>query len=627
MCGIAGVLGPSYFRPISLRGLQHRGPDERGTWTDDKEQIWLGHVRLSILDLSQAGHQPMECVGGRYIIVFNGEIYNFLELRKELEVVGYRFKSDSDTEVIPAAYDRWGIECLHRLNGMWAFSIWDCLRKEFWLSRDRFGEKPLYYYRRGDDFVFASEVKAIHGWLGRQAALDTGVIQSICSGQFEWHGTDRSYLNDVHSLPAGHLLWKGRNDWRVHRWYQLEPFRVQVPKSLPEQIEAFRELLGNACHLRLRSDVPLGTCLSGGVDSSSITAIIHKGWKSHGQRSAQNYHQAFCAGFSGTSLDETEKAQQLAGAVGADLKIHEITPPDAYKLLEAIGNYDGPAHSLAFYPIWELYGFIRKNGIKVTLDGQGPDEMMGGYFGTIQGALRGALRQGRLIRFWELYNTFKELGESPFQSSRKDARLNLLNVLGDPILTARRCVMAFFEPPQERGNGLEYALPLREDLPPLAAELYRQFSQNPLPTILQQYDRCSMAHGVECRMPFMDYRVVEFIFSLPEESLIGKRITKLILRESVKGLVPESIRLNKTKIGFNAPIVEWFLGPLREILLDTMKSADFLQTHLFDGLGVAKKFEEWLKAPNWRVAWGFWPSVHFILWQRQLKVDLNSAQK
>ena len=622
MCGIAGIFGPSFDKPFPLAALNHRGPDEMGVWKDHQAMIWLGHTRLSILDLSQKGHQPMPYMGGRYRIVFNGEIFNFVELKRELQGKGYVFQTDTDTEIIPAAYDLWGPECLRHFNGMYAFALWDNTREELWLARDRFGKKPLYYYRRGHEFAFASEVQALHRWLGHDAELDPGVVQSICAGRFEWHGTERTYLANVDTLPAGFCLWKSKAAFRMERWYRLEPNRANIPEGLAAQAETLRELLIDACRLRLRSDVPVATCLSGGLDSSSLTAVVHRSAMLPSERTAHDYHQVFCAAFPGTMLDESAKARVIANAVGAELKVHTIEPPSADRLLTAISSCDGPMHALAFYPIWELYGFIRENGIKVTLDGQGADEMMGGYFETIKSALRGALVDRSFGRLWEVYRTYAEHGESSYYSSRVEARAKLLQALRAPLSRAKHYALNLFRDDVLK-HQLEYAQPLTPGLDPLQADLYSQFCQKQLPTILQQYDRCSMAHGVECRMPFMDHRIVEFVFSLPVESLIGGGLTKRVLREAVKGLVPESIRLNKTKVGFNAPVVEWFLGPLRELMLDTMLSTEFRQNAFFDGQRIESLFEKWLNKPEWGNAWAFWPPVHLVLWQRYITSSLS----
>jgi asparagine synthase (glutamine-hydrolysing) len=378
----------------------------------------------------------------------------------------------------------------------------------------------------------------------------------------------------------------------------------------------------DACRIRLRSDVPIATCLSGGVDSSSVAAVIHRGLPLKDDRTATDFHRVFCAAFPGTMLDETHEAKSLARALGADLTVCEITPPSPDRLMEAISSCDGPMHALAFYPIWELYGKIAEAGIKVTMDGQGPDEMLGGYIWTVQSGLRAALLQGNLRWFRDLLWTYSGLGESPYFSSEAFVRANLLDLVKSPLSKLKRFILSrTFQDVKSSGPDLVFANPMPLGLDPLEQELYRQFCQAQLPTILQQCDRCSMAHGVESRMPFMDYRIVEFVFSLPNESLVGGGFTKRILRKAVDGLVPDATRLNKVKIGFNAPIVEWYAGPLRELMLDTMRSAEFRQSMYCEGDAWSIVFEQWLRNPRWNGAWGFWAPVHFILWKHQMSTS------
>ncbi len=619
MCGIAGIWGRSRRGPFPLSSLGHRGPDGRSEWADPANNVWLGHTRLSILDLTDAGRQPMTSLEGRYRIVYNGEIYNFIELRKELQDKGYSFQSDTDTEVILAAYDFWGTECLHRLNGMWAFAIWDAHKKELWLARDRFGKKPLYYYHKDDCLAFASEVQALHRWLGVDAPLDDAVVRDICGGRFGWQGTPHSYLADVHALPAGFCLHKRAGAVRLQRWYRLAPGRVRVPKGLPAQSEVFRDLFEDACRIRLRSDVAIATCLSGGLDSASITAMVHRGLKTLGARAAKDFHRAFCAAFPGTMLDEAVRARELADSVGAELITKEIVPPSPERLLEAIRACDGPMHALAFFPIWELYGQIAANGVKVTLDGQGPDEMLGGYLENVSPALHTALRSGRLFWLWDVYKAYAAQGEIAYRSSSRQAKAEAVALLRSPLSKLKRWAAEWCSGQvQENTPTLESSQPVPGAVSPLVKGLYTQFCQTTLPTILQQYDRCSMAHGVECRMPFLDHRLVEFCFSLPEKSIVSGGYTKRVLREAMKGLVPDSTRLNRTKIGFNAPIVEWFLGPLKAVMLDTIRSKGFAECAYFDGPKLSDRFEAWLRNPTWDGAWAFWPPVHYVLWRREV---------
>jgi asparagine synthase (glutamine-hydrolysing) len=282
-------------------------------------------------------------------------------------------------------------------------------------------------------------------------------------------------------------------------------------------------------------------------------------------------------------------------------------------------------HALAFYPIWKLYGFIRAKGVKVTLDGQGADEMMGGYFETIQAAMLSAVKGIRPFWLRDVYKTYSDLGESDYLSRKADARKELTSLIKSPLSLGRKWLRGRFN---GRGSTsrdeLEYSQPVPRGVSLLMADLYRQFCQIQLPTILQQFDRCSMAHGVECRMPYMDYRIVEFVFSLPEKSLVSGGYTKRILREAIRGLIPDGARLNKNKIGFNAPLVEWFAGPLRELMRDVLASRECRESAHFTGRDLPDRFSAWLKDPQWESAWRFWPPVHFVLWKRQMHSLLNT---
>lgn len=623
MCGIIGFAGTrEREQAFDLEWLRHRGPDSEGAWRSDDGLVSLGHTRLSILDTSSAGFQPMAYANGRYIIVFNGEIYNFLELRRELTALGYRFATETDTEVILAAYDCWGADCLERFNGMWAFAIFDRRERTLILARDRYGEKPLYYRIENETIYFSSEVQAIHRWMGSRASLDDDVVASIANGRFEYHGTDRTYSKGVFILPAGHtILWKA-GLLTKRKWYQLIPGSVQVPKSFSMQAAYLRDLIIDSCRIRMRSDVPIATCLSGGVDSSLITSVINTRAEVHGERASSEHYSSFCAAFPDTILDETKAALRLSEHIGFKLHLHTISPPSPDLLMSAIRSCDGPMHSLAFFPIWSLYGQIRSQGIKVTLDGQGPDEIFGGYTETFRSAFLTALSGAKFSMGWEVFKAYSNHGENEYKSSYRSVRNDLVGLMKQPF-NRLLAMTGMRKSSHELDSQFSFAQTIPNNLTPLHADLYAQLCQRQLPTILQQFDRCSMAHGIEARMPFLDYRIVEFGFSLPPRSLVRRGYSKAVLREAGKGMLPDEIRLNRNKIGFNAPIVEWFLGPLREFLLDTMSSRSFQERPFYNGRDLLTRFEEWQRRPTWNSAWQFWPPVHVHLWLNELTSTLK----
>ena len=631
MCGIAGIIHFTNQRidaqhtALLVDSLKHRGPDGDGVWYNESQRVAMCHTRLSVLDLSSSGKQPMLSSDGRYVIVLNGEIYNFIEIREELKLKNYNFHSETDTEVLLAAYHEWGEKMLDRFNGMWSFAIYDSINDTVFLSRDRFGVKPLYYYRDTDRMIFASEVQAIHKVLGNKHPQDDEVIKDIVHGGFLSHGTERTYLKDVFSLPGGYNLIVQNKLCKKQQWYALK--KIRVPEKFKQQVAELRGLLSDACKLRLRSDVAIGTCLSGGVDSGSITALVnHFNFKEENR--FNNYtHRGFCASFPNSSIDEKDQAALLADKLGSRLDIVDVNPPTSDELKEAMGECDGPMHSLAFFPIWSLYRYIKSQGITVTLDGQGPDEMLGGYR-PIKEALHAAIELRKPFWFWDIYKTYSAQGETKHFSSKKYAKKVLSWVKGEQIQRIKSFLTKYF-----LKRKADFYLPLvsaEHLLSPVRKadvqmnafdiELYNEFFVAPLPGILQQYDRCSMSHGVECRMPFMDYRVVEFIFSLPVESKVGGGYTKRILREAMQGLMPDEIRLNKLKIGFNAPIVEWFKAPLKEFMLEVMNSEEFLNSNYFDGEAIRNNYLNFLKIenPDWNMAWQFWPPVHLAWWLKNI---------
>jgi asparagine synthase (glutamine-hydrolysing) len=634
MCGISGIIhfnnNPVEQDDIALleKAIKHRGPDGQAVWFNNQRNIVLGHTRLSILDLSNAGKQPMGYLEDRYHITLNGEIYNFIEIKEELKSKNYVFSTETDTEVVLAAFHEWGENMLSRFNGMWAFAIYDVVNDSLFLSRDRYGVKPLYYYLNDQKLIFASEVQAIHKLLGNQHPLDELVIKDISSGSFYNHGTSRTYLKNVNTLPGGFNITIKNNKAIIKQWYHLN--KVTIPKSFKKQAEQLKELISDACKLRLRSDVAIGTCLSGGVDSGSISSIINK-FNLNSEDRFNNYsHRSFSASFPGSPIDEKESTQLLADKLGSKLDIIDIFPPSKSELEEAMKECDGPMHALAFYPIWKLYKHINEQGIKVTLDGQGPDEMLGGYR-PIQEALQAAIQLKKPFWFHDIYQTYAAQGESDqFSSSgyAKEARKMILiacarfpmkkawalirNLLVDKksvfIEPSKSCLKPIKTP--EKGTNK------------LDESLFKQFFQDPLPGILNQYDRCSMSQGVECRMPFMDYRIVEFVFSLPVESKVGNGYTKRVLREAMKNILPDETRLNKRKIGFNAPIVDWFKKPLKDFMLEIMNSKEFLNSIYFNGNEIKDHYLKFLETekPDWNTAWQFWPPVHLTWWLKYNKI-------
>jgi asparagine synthase (glutamine-hydrolysing) len=580
MCGICGFYNVPQLDQRDLlamtRCLAHRGPDGEGLYKSPDGVSGLGHRRLAILDLTAAGHQPMTIEGSGLWAVFNGEVYNFLELRNTLEEKGHRFITDTDTEVVLAAWREWRENAFDRLNGMWALALYDETNRELLLCRDRFGVKPLFWMQAANGLIFASEPKALRvlgppwspGWDLRGMAL--GIANS-----FELEASGRTLFTGVRSLPQGHYLVASASGIAVRRWWSTLNHIEPVPQRLNDQAARFYELFEDACRLRMRSDVPIGTSLSGGLDSGSIvTTLASVAEQSAGVkgRMATSWQRAFNHRFPGTGLDESSLAEETAKRAGVSL-ISVVA--DESKLADEMDRI--VCHLESVYPgmtdsLWRVYQAQRANGVVVSLDGHGADEMLGGYDWHISAAMAGcAPFSKKYLQLFALRRQVYAYGRPRFFRAKTILQAS---PMAQGIATGiRRKWQERFLRPGKHKTDFEPAA--KETLPkewdPLQRMLYRDFHWLILPRILRNYDFMSMAHGVEVRMPFLDYRLVSYCFSLPSESKISPDFTKAVLRQAMLGKLPESVRACKQKIGFNSPVIEWLAGPLRPWVEETLR--------------------------------------------------------
>lgn len=603
MCGIAGIVNID-GRPVGKGALErltdllaHRGPDGEGHWFSAERNVALGHRRLAIIDPGPGGYQPMLSEDERYVIVYNGEIYNFLELRAELESSGAKFRTQSDTEVILAAWQRWQENMLLRFNGMWALAIFDTRTRDLFLARDRFGIKPLLYAASSTHFVFASEQRALvdSGWIS--TSIDVAVARRQMIDAFGIEGSERSLYREVRRLPAGHFLWLRDGRQSMRRWWSTIEHLPAVPRNEKERVERFGELFRDAVALRMRSDVPIGTCLSGGFDSSAVicTMAAHEK-EGMGPRDSMAWRHAFVAAFPHAANDERPMAEVAAAWAGVCPTVLEIGRDDAVHELDRIlGDSDDVYISLPS-AVWLLYRELRRQNVLVSLDGHGADELMGAYLqeGDASGFLLRNLVAGGLF-------------ESP-------AGRRLLD-LGRVAMLRRRGYYFL------RGGMRSVPKPLdltgeRDCLPRewrgLNRRLYRMFHSTVLPTILRNFDRASMAHGIEVRMPFMDWRLVTYTMALPETSKSSHGQTKMVARRAMKGRMPEEIRTGRRKIGFNSPMPEWLNGSLAgwtRALLDQHVPAF---SELVDEAGLRNKVSQLTatKTWDWEAVGRIWPYLN-----------------
>jgi asparagine synthase (glutamine-hydrolysing) len=594
-----------------------------------------------ILDVTDAGRQPMSYADGRFWITFNGEIYNFLELRQELQETGHSFRSQSDTEVILAAYAEWGIQALHRFNGMWAFAIWDSINRELLLARDRFGVKPLHYLRSGELFAFASELKAFKTLDGYHPTIDTESSEVALRTGFGLEGTERTMLTGVRRLRGGHLAIVKENQLGITRWWRTLDHLVTTPPSLQDQAEQFRENFYDAVRLRMRSDVPVATSLSGGFDSSSVVCALAEVGRQRGEpRRAPDWQRAFVAVFPEAMNNERPSAEEAIAYSGVKPHFLEITEQDALASIDRILlDFDDVYITLPTAP-WLLYRELRRQGVVVTLDGHGGDELLAGYpppevllFQDAPGVLHPLENLRRLRDYTEVIQPI----ESRALNRGRRALRALLSI--HPALeTARRlrrlwlgprhhaderhpALKTFLRSPRAATDDFELvtasdALPTTWGM--LNRHLYVMFHDTILPTILRNFDRLSMAHGVEIRMPYMDWRLVRLAFSLPDGSKVSGGYTKRVAREAMRGRMPESIRLSRRKVGFTSPLPEWLNGPLGPWMMDLVHSRECRDDSLIDGSRLAA----WIEATTRARAWSWsnaetaWPLVHHLWFEK-----------
>jgi len=590
MCGIAGQFCLNGNTPdtqllsaMSER-LIHRGPDGEGTRICGC--TGLVHRRLAIIDLSEDGLQPMTNEDGTLWLVFNGEIYNYLELREELARAGHRFHSHSDTEVILHAYEEWGSECLSRFNGMWAFALWDERKQELFCSRDRFGIKPFYYTVAGGSFLFASEIKALlsHPEAGKhpdEQTLGTYLAWGVLD-----HSSRTMFAGISQLEPAHAMVVTAAGPQQPFRYWDVKVSSA-IRSDIPDKEAASRllEILSDATRIHLRSDVAVGTCLSGGIDSSTLTVLINNLIRDEAPASVGARQKTFSAVFSDKRFDESRYIDEIVAVTGVDAHRVEPTPQQLWDDIDRLVYLqDEPFGSLSIYAQYCVMRLAQKD-VKVVLDGQGADELLAGYLayqGSYIGSLVRSFRWGTALG--EVIGSLRHHGgffRSAFrQISERRKRRNLLKY---PAETISRYA----------GN--------------LDRVLYRELTSTNLPALLHYEDRNAMAFSIESRVPFLDYRFVESVASLPLNQKIRNGVTKRALRAAIKGIVPESIRCRMDKMGFVTPEEVWMKEDLRPFMLEVLSSDTFRTRPYWDAPAVTRDYLAFLEGKStyspeiWRI--------------------------
>jgi len=604
MCGIFGIWHRD-GRPVDLAAVQaatsrlrHRGPDDEGYLLaspqsgvctayagaetdpllalppldqarDKGYSLALGFRRLAILDVSSAGHQPMAGANGRFWIVFNGEIYNYIELRDELRRYGHVFRSDGDTEVILAAYAQWGEFCLERFNGIWAFAIWDREERELFLARDRFGVKPLYYVATGQTFAFASEIKAL---VGRHALPfvpePLSVYQFLVHGRLPDPQQGATFFAGIRSLPPGHCMRVAQRSPATPRPYYDVVLtdghhRTQTPEAI---IAAYRDLFIDAVLLELRSDVAIGTCLSGGIDSSSIVCAINDLMSRNGLSATQigERQKTFSAVYESEGrYNERRHIERVLRATAADGHFVVPTVERLIAELERLTwHQDEPFQSTSIFAQWCVMRLARDHGVTVLLDGQGADELLAGYrpYARYLGDL---LREGRCASLLAELTALRVRSGLPALPLLRSALILALPTpaaelvyVGRQFLRAPPTVLRpDFADAYRRDDLVSVPSPYKQKT--LDHYLRDAVMTSSLPHLLRYEDRNSMAFGVEARVPFLDHRLVEFVFQCAPHLRIRQGWTKWVHRRAMEGLLPDAIAWRSDKVGFETPEDAW----------------------------------------------------------------------
>jgi asparagine synthase (glutamine-hydrolysing) len=566
MCGILGYIGPVLPElrarfSAALQTIAHRGPDAHSIWSDSG--VLLGHRRLSIIDLSSAATQPMVDPDSGCVIVFNGEIYNYLELRAELVAKGARFRTQSDTEVLLRGYLHWGPEILQRANGMWAFAIWDPAKEELLLARDRFGVKPIYYCTQRGSFAFASEPKALHALLPSTLDINSNAIIDLFAAS-SIHAGERTFYRQISALPPAHylVLRAGDRGATPRRYWDYPKASDELAPANSSDLEEFTHLFEDAVRLRMRSDVPVGLTLSGGLDSSSILAAA-KTVEGSALRS-------YTSTYGGEETGERDWAELAAGLAGGRVSQVESLPADWLTVIEQVVHHmDAPGYSPAVLPLWSLMAKARADNVPVLLEGQGADELLTGY------------PRYSAINFLQKLKTFRPI--SAFRSFQKMAGTFTLpwtaawiGRTAFPSLSAlvtRDRRLQLIEPgalTQWRAQGPDPTLSAAgEAYDPLRKALWQDHSQLVLPALLHYGDAISMAHGIESRLPFMDYRLVEWVFRAKPE-LMASGSSKSLVREYLVSRNFQPIAERRDKKGYPVPLKIWYARFGREQISATL---------------------------------------------------------
>lgn len=604
MCGITGIIKLNEETvevdeiKNMLKIIKHRGPDDEGLFVE--KNVGLGHVRLSIIDLSSAGHQPMFCNENRYTIIFNGEIYNYLELKEELKD-NYTFKTKTDTEVILAAYSHWGESCLSKFNGDFSFVIYDLQQKTLFAARDRFGIKPFYYFQDNNRFIFASEIKALLPMVDKLAPNDKIIFEYLI-----YNRTDQlseTFFKNIHKLKHGHSLTIRDNKIKIKQWYNLAS-QLKYPTNLTEA--EFREELKKSIKLRLRSDVPVGVCLSGGIDSSTLTAIVHTDF---GVKELNTFSAVY---EKGTWADESQFIDAFKDRL---TNMYTVTPTAETfftEFTDFVYSNCEPMPSVSPYAQYKVMQ-LASGKVAVTLDGQGADEMLGGY-----NYLYGSYFK-ELLKNFNWITLIKEvIGYYKNSPSKEAFKYFVYYVL--PVSLKKYVGKKTFGNVSKDFYERHYKdSTITDDFynPKTLHEFFLLHFEHKLEHLLKWDDHNSMRFSIESRVPFLDHQLVEKALSLPAHSVLKEGVSKYILRESVKDILPAKIYSRRDKKGFEAPSDLWFKTPSFQKYIHSLLSTEsFIKRGYFNVEDCKQKYQKHLRGEG-NYSKDIWKWINLEVWFQQ----------
>lgn len=637
MCGIAGGIwlhnAPGLSRDM-LRtmtdAIAHRGPDDQGhliiqpkdnlsiLGASPSPGVALGFRRLSIIDLA-AGHQPLGNEDGSVQIVFNGEIYNYQELRHRLEGSGHTFRTHTDTETIVHLYEDLGLDCFEHLNGMFAMAIWDQRRERLVLARDRLGKKPLYYAMHDGRLVFASELKSLMQLPGINKEIDPGAIDLYLTYQYIPH--PHSIYKGIRKLPPGYFAVFENGELSVQRYWNVDWSR-ETPMDQPTASRELQTMLADAVRIRLRSDVPLGAFLSGGIDSSLIVAIA--------QQQLEMPIRTFSIGFSEADFDETHYAKMVADHVGTKHERFEVTP-DALNIIDRlVDQYDEPFGDSSAVPTWYLCELTRQH-VTVALSGDGGDELFGGYERYRALKLSGQLQSWLPVDWLMQSGLIQRLPDSSARRSFLRRVRRFCEALGQPPIDRYMNWIQIFGEASRLDLYRETFIEQLPDRNPVSflADAWRRAGKRDLVSCattadLQTYMPCdlmtkvdiaSMAHSLEARQPMLDYRLVEWAAALPSHLKLRGRRGKCLLMDTYHDLLPKAI-WNRSKMGFGVPIAKWFKTSLRDRTYDALLGPDAKCHSFFRREAIETLVEEHMSGRS-NQAYRLWNLLFLELWLRK----------